>query len=124
MAAKTNVVNITDVLKLDLQYSDLTHLYLPVDTLGNAVKPYKAIRLECWQWRDVRRQAMFPSLLLTYGMVKTSEDSDAILIADAIKHIQDTGSAIVWMANLHRHPAGDVISPKFKLPQSQKRVSA
>lgn len=115
--AKTNVVSISRVLPVVTQASDLAYLYIPVNTLGVAVEPKRAVRLECWKHTGVRREILYVCDNLKYAMVRKEDDTHVYLLSHTFTLLGDEG--VTWLTQIHRHVEGDIHLPKFQFVKPQ-----
>jgi len=111
--AKTNVVNVSRELPVVEKPGDMAFLYIPVDSLGMAVEPKRAIRLECWKHTGIRRAILYVADSLKYAMVRMGDDAHLHLFSQAFPLV-DSNDGIEWLTQIHRHVAGDIHMPKFQ----------
>jgi hypothetical protein len=121
--AKTNVVNISRELPVVNTPSDLAFLYIPVNAMGMAVEPKRAVRLECWKHTNERRKILYVADSLKYAMVRKAEDEHVHLLSHAFTLMEPNG--VQWLTEIHRHVSGDIHLPKFKfIPPVQQSKEA
>jgi hypothetical protein len=109
--AKTNVVNVMRGAPVVVQVADVSFLYLPVDQLGSAVEPKRAIRLECWRYTGERRQNLYVADSLKHALIRKDADEHYHLLYETFPLLGDQG--IPWLTCIHRCVEGDVQLPKF-----------
>ena len=110
--AKTNVVSISRGLPTIEKPCDLAFLYIPVDSLGLAVEPKKALRLECWKHTGVRREILYVADNLKFAMVRKDDETHLHLFTLSFP-LMNSNDGIEWLTQIHRHVEGDIHLPKF-----------
>lgn len=110
--AKTNVVSISRTLPTIEKPDDLAFLYIPVNNLGMAVEPKKALRLECWKHTGERRQILYVCDSLKYAMVRKDDEAHLHLFSLTFP-LMESNDGIAWLTQIHRHVEGDIHLPKF-----------
>ncbi|MNG12829.1 hypothetical protein D3C84_964640 [compost metagenome] len=111
--AKTNVVNISRGLSVIDKPGDLAFLYIPVNSLGMAVEPKRALRLECWKHTGIRREILYVADSLKYAMVRKDHEAHLHLFGPTFE-LMDSNDGIEWLTQIHRHVEGDIHLPKFQ----------
>lgn len=111
--AKTNVVSISRGVSVIDKPGDLAFLYIPVDSLGLAVEPKNALRLECWKHTGIRRQILYVADSLKYAMVRKGDETHLHLFGPTFE-VMDSNEGIEWLTQIHRHVEGDIFMPKFQ----------
>jgi hypothetical protein len=91
----------------------MAFLYIPVNTLGTAVEPKRAVRLECWKHTGERRAVLYVADSLKYAMVRKADDTHVHLFSQTFPLI-DSNEGIEWLTQIHRHVEGDIHLPKFQ----------
>lgn len=114
--AKTNVVSVSRELPVMTEASGLDFLYIPVNSMGMAVEPKRAIRLECWKHTGVRREILYVCDSLKYALTRKEDDAHVHLLSRSFIH--KSNEQIEWLTQIHRHVAGDIHMPKFQFIKS------
>lgn len=115
--AKTNVVSISRGSPAIEKPGDVAFLYIPVNTLGLAVEPKRAIRLECWKHTGVRREILYVADSLKYAMCRKGDDTHLHLFSQTFQ-LMDSNDGVEWLTQIHRHVEGDIHLPKYRFVTS------
>lgn len=114
--ARTNVVSVSRELPVITETSGLDFLYIPVNTLGTAVEPKRAVRLECWKHTGERRKILYVCDSLKYALTRKADDTHLHLLSRSFIH--KSNECIEWLTQIHRHVEGDIHLPKFQFIKS------